>query len=177
VGLLPSLAEVLDTFPDRRFLINVKSNDPVEGERLAAALAARPPEQVHRLMAYGAEKPMTRLRELLPALRVLTRKGVEACLLRYAVVGWTGYLPQTCRDTVIGVPRDRAGWLWGWPHRFVARMQGAGTDVFVLGARRGPDASTGIDTVDALRSLGPDFAGGIGTDRIEVIGPAVAAGS
>jgi glycerophosphoryl diester phosphodiesterase len=41
VGLMPSLAEVLQTFPGRRLLINVKSNDPAEGEKLASASLCR----------------------------------------------------------------------------------------------------------------------------------------
>ena len=39
VGLMPSLDEVLDAFPGRRFLINIKSNDPAEGALLARASA------------------------------------------------------------------------------------------------------------------------------------------
>ena len=39
VGLMPSLDEVLYAFPDRRFVINVKSNDASEGEKLAAHMA------------------------------------------------------------------------------------------------------------------------------------------
>lgn len=38
VGLMPTLTEVLQAFPDRRFLINVKSNDPEEGTKLATVL-------------------------------------------------------------------------------------------------------------------------------------------
>ena len=42
VGLMPSLSEVLAAFPDQRLLINVKSHDRSEGEKLAAVLALRP---------------------------------------------------------------------------------------------------------------------------------------
>ncbi len=35
VGLMPAMDEVLAAFPDRRFLINIKSNDPHEGDLLA----------------------------------------------------------------------------------------------------------------------------------------------
>jgi glycerophosphoryl diester phosphodiesterase len=33
IGLMPTLREVLAAFPDRRFLINIKSDDPEEGRR------------------------------------------------------------------------------------------------------------------------------------------------
>ncbi len=43
---------------------------------------------------------------------------------RYAAYGWTGIVPDACRDTLIIVPSNYASFLWGWPHRFAARMQG-----------------------------------------------------
>lgn len=39
VRLMPSLDEVLARFPDRSFLIHVKSNDPKEEELLAQYLS------------------------------------------------------------------------------------------------------------------------------------------
>lgn len=38
-GLMPSLDEVLAAFPGKRFLVNIKSNDPQEGVKLAARSA------------------------------------------------------------------------------------------------------------------------------------------
>src|SRR5215475_7004019 len=38
IGLMPSLDEVLTAFPDKRFLIHIKSNDADEGEKLARRL-------------------------------------------------------------------------------------------------------------------------------------------
>ena len=38
VGLMPTLDEVLATFPGKRFVINIKSNDTSEGEKLATLL-------------------------------------------------------------------------------------------------------------------------------------------
>jgi glycerophosphoryl diester phosphodiesterase len=57
IGLMPSLDEVLQAFPGRSFLINIKSNDPSEGERLAAALGHLAPERRSQLMAYGGKGP------------------------------------------------------------------------------------------------------------------------
>src|SRR5690606_25007715 len=55
VGLMPSLGEVLAAFPARRFLVNVKSNDPAEGDRLAAFLAGLPAPSRQRIMVYGGD--------------------------------------------------------------------------------------------------------------------------
>ena len=58
VGMMPTLDEVLAKFPGRRFLINIKSKDPTEGEKLALRLAQLTPEERARLMAYGGTAPI-----------------------------------------------------------------------------------------------------------------------
>ena len=58
VGMMPSLDEVLDAFLDRRFLINIKSNDPDEGVALAKRLRRLPAERRARLMVYGGDAPI-----------------------------------------------------------------------------------------------------------------------
>src|SRR5438045_716421 len=45
IGMMPTLDEVLSTFPQARLLINVKSRDPSEGEKLAAVLNQFPAER------------------------------------------------------------------------------------------------------------------------------------
>ncbi|MEO8667093.1 MAG: glycerophosphodiester phosphodiesterase family protein, partial [Bauldia sp.] len=56
VDLMPTLGEVLEAFPDRRFLINIKGDEPNEGRRLAARLAALPAERQKPVMVYGGGK-------------------------------------------------------------------------------------------------------------------------
>ena len=71
---MPSLDDVLERFPDRRFLINIKSNDPEEGKQLAARLARLPDDQLKRLMAYGGDRPISELRARLPTLVVMSKQ-------------------------------------------------------------------------------------------------------
>ncbi|HUU24128.1 MAG TPA: glycerophosphodiester phosphodiesterase family protein [Methyloceanibacter sp.] len=171
-GLMPSLDEVLATFPDRDFLINVKSGDPEEGALLAARLAELYPAQRDRLMAYGDERPLSVLRAKTPDIRTLSKPSIKACLMRYIAYGWTGIVPGACKNKFIAVPINVAPWLWGWPDRFLNRMEDAGSRVFVQGDYHG-GWSTGIDTPEDLARLPEGYSGGILTDRIEVIAPAV----
>ena len=76
-------------------------------------------------------------------------RGVQ----RYAALGWSGTVPDACRDGLLAVPIDVAPWLWGWPHRFVARMQNAGTEVILLGPLGDSGFSAGIDTPDLLAQV------------------------
>ena len=62
---MPTLAEVLDAFPDRRFLINIKSDDPAEGEMLAERIGALPPDHQPLIMVYGGGKAIDAFRHKL----------------------------------------------------------------------------------------------------------------
>ena len=72
-GLMPSLDEVLRTFPGRSFLINIKSNDPSEGEKLAEALSHLAPGRRSQLMAYGGDRPIAALAHAMPDLKTMSR--------------------------------------------------------------------------------------------------------
>ena len=68
------------------------------------------------------------------------------------------------------MPINLAPWLWGWPGRFLDRMESIGTEVFVIGPYHGGDFSTGIDTDEDLERLPDGYSGGIMTNELEQIG-------
>lgn len=171
VGQMPSLDEVLAAFPGRRFLVNIKSNDPGEGHRLARFLQGLPAEQLGRLMVYGGDRPIATLKSEMPVVPAMSRESLKSCLLSYIGYGWTGLVPKACSNSVLFVPINVAPWLWGWPGRFLARMRGAGSHVFVVGPYHGGAFSTGIDTPEDVARLPPGYAGGVMTNEIEAIAP------
>lgn len=176
VGLMPSLDEVLAAFPGKRFLINIKSNDANEGALLAARLAHVSPERLELLMAYGGDQPIAALKERLPQLRTMSKATLKRCGYAYIGLGWSGYVPQACRTTLLLVPVNLAPYVWGWPGRFLDRMHDAGTEVFVAGAYASGDAgSSGVDSAEGYEALPDGYSGGIWTNRIDVIGPLVRA--
>lgn len=67
------------------------------------------------------------------------------------------------------VPVNVAPWPWGWPNRFLDRMETAGAAVFVLGPYAGGGFTTGLDTPDQLARLPAGYSGGIWTDEIESV--------
>lgn len=169
IGLMPSLREVLGYFPDRSFLIHIKSNDPQEGELMAAFLEALPGERLARLTVYGGNSPVAVLKERLPQLRVMSMTTLKRALLSYALLGWTGYVPAAIRDAQLHLPLKYARYLWGWPHRFLARMKAVDTRVIlVLGDGKW---SEGFDRAEDLQQLPAHYTGGIWTNRIDRIGP------
>ncbi|GLQ57362.1 glycerophosphodiester phosphodiesterase family protein [Devosia nitrariae] len=174
-GQLPELAEVFEALPDGRFLINFKSREMREGDMLAALVAANPDWRSNVWGAYGGDEPTYRAADLIDGLAVWSRRGLVDCLLQYEAIGWTGFMPQACRNTKVMVPLNVAPFLWGWPNLFIARLRDAGSEVILMGPYEAGDSGTaGIDTLDQLAQVPEDFSGYLWTNRIEVIGPAIA---
>lgn len=170
IGLMPSLDDVFKQFPDQALLIHVKSNDPTEGVMLAEYLSKLPAERRANLAVYGGDAPIATLHEHLPDMRVMSKATLKSCLLPYMAVGWTGYVPQACSQTQLHIPDKLAPVLWGWPTRFMERMDKQGTRV-ILVAGSG-DVSSGFDTLDDLKRIPDGFSGGIWTNRIDRISAA-----
>jgi glycerophosphoryl diester phosphodiesterase len=173
VGLMPTLDEVLAEFPDKRFLIHVKSRDAEEGRKLAARLATLSPGQRARLTVYGHDSALAGVHETLPDMRTLGRRSLMSCYGRYLAIGWSGHVPAACRNKILLVPSNLAWVLWGWPNRFLARMHRAGTEAFLLGPYTGGEFSTGIDWATDVGQLPEGYSGGIWTNRIGAIAPLV----
>jgi glycerophosphoryl diester phosphodiesterase len=174
VGLIPSLDDVLERFPDRRFLIDIKSNEPEDGEMLADFIAGLPEASRGLLMVHGGQRPLEAVTARFPGMRSINRQIFVRCLASYAGIGWTGIVPEACRARLVLVPLNVAPWLWGWPDRFLDRMEAAGSEVYLIGPmRRGQGFSEGIDDPALLERLPPGYSGGIWTDAIDLIAPAL----
>ena len=176
-GAMPTWAEVMEAFPHSRFLVNIKSNDPREG-RAAVEYARKRGYGTERIAFYGADRPMDEIRRAWPEMRTLSRGRLKDCLLTYIATGWSGYVPDACHNAIVYVPINYATLLWGWPARFVERLAAVGSEVYVVGPfGEQTIGTTGIDTMEQLSALPPDFNGGIVTDRIDVLGPALDRGA
>ena len=173
IGLMPTLAEVLEAFPQQRLLINVKSRDPSEGEKLAAELNKLAAERRAQIMVYGGDEPIEIVRTRTPDIRTISRATIKSCLLGYISYGWSGVVPTACRNAMVMLPINAAPWMWGWPDRFLDRMRAANSEVFVLGPYGGGEFSTGIDTQEQFARLPQNYSGGIWTNEIEAIAPLV----
>ncbi|ODT08996.1 MAG: glycerophosphodiester phosphodiesterase [Kaistia sp. SCN 65-12] len=172
VGLMPELKEVFAALPAQRFLVNFKSNEVREGDMLAELLAAHPQWRPAVWGAYGGDPPTYRAAELIDGLNVWSRKGLIDCLLQYEGLGWTGFVPDACRNTKVMLPINVAPFVWGWPNLFLERLRQAGSEVILLGPYSSGDPGTaGIDTPELLAQVPDNFTGYIWTNKIETIGP------
>nr|NIL99844.1 glycerophosphodiester phosphodiesterase [Acidobacteriota bacterium]NIM61921.1 glycerophosphodiester phosphodiesterase [Acidobacteriota bacterium]NIO58230.1 glycerophosphodiester phosphodiesterase [Acidobacteriota bacterium]NIQ29251.1 glycerophosphodiester phosphodiesterase [Acidobacteriota bacterium]NIQ83837.1 glycerophosphodiester phosphodiesterase [Acidobacteriota bacterium] len=71
VGLIPALEEVLTTFPDRYFILDVKGNDPSEAPKLAERITAL--DRTGGVGFVGGPRPVDWLHEVLPDVRTVNR--------------------------------------------------------------------------------------------------------
>ncbi len=176
VGMLPELSEVFAAFPDGRFIINYKSNEEREGDMLRAFIETHPQWADNVWGVYGGDAPTMRAKALLPDLKAWSRKGLMACLLQYEGYGWTGIVPPSCRGTVVMVPVNFAGWLWGWPNRFLERMKSVGSEVVLVGPyAAGDPGSAGVDTHEHAKLVPAGFPGLVWTNEIATIAPIMSA--
>ncbi|MBB2941104.1 glycerophosphoryl diester phosphodiesterase [Actinoplanes lutulentus] len=168
VGLMPDAPEVLDAFAGRELLIHLKNDNAADGEALAELLAERPHQQ---LTVYGEDTAVAAFHTALPGVRATSKAMMKNCLLRYESTGWTGHVPDACRNTQLHLPARYGRWLWGWPNRFANRMAEAGTRVILVAD--GGDYSAGFDTPETVNQIPENWPGGIWTNRIDVAAPLI----
>ena len=172
VGAMPMLEEVFDAFPDKRFLVNLKSNNRTEDEAFGDFMHAHPDWLNNVYGFYGGPRSVAGATGRLPGHIGFSRQSTKVCLKDYVLWGWTGRVPESCRNTKIMVPANYAGYLWGWPHKFTRRMRAAGSDVWLAGPYNGRSSgSVGINSPQDAAFIPDGFDGYIWTDRIERIGP------
>lgn len=168
VGLIPSFDEVIDANLGVSLMVNFKSRRAEEGVQMAEIIAS---QDVPVWAVYGGAPPMLEVRDRHPDIFAFNRATVLRCLQNYVLTGWSGRIPETCKNTVVIVPLNVGPFIWGWPHRFTQRMKSVGTDVVLFGDYDGRRLSVGIDDAATLARVPAGYDGYIWTDKIEVVGP------
>lgn len=159
VGAIPSIEEAMAAAGRTPLLYNFKSKDAGEADLLAAAVRAAERKTGNRGDAfYGSPAPVARIRQIFPDAWAFSKEEVEVCTRDYIALGWTGYVPQSCRNGTIFVQLDRQWAYWGWPNRMIARMEAHGTRIVVVGPQ--DDARpTGLDLPEQLGEIPASFNG------------------
>ena len=103
----------------------------------------------------------------------MSRPTLKDCAYRYLAYGWLGIVPESCRNNFIAVPVDLTWAVWGWPNRFMARMDRANVVILLAPPEGDADKEPYISNMAQLDAVPPEFSGVIVTDYIETIGPEV----
>jgi len=170
---LPSLEEAVAALPNTPILFNFKGSDPQQADLLAAALrTARRNVAERRDAFYGAPGPVARIGTHYPGALRFSKEGIKACTKDYMMFGWTGIVPDACRNGVIMVPLNYQWAFWGWPNRMIQRMNSVGARVIVIGPH-GPDQANGLTLPEQLGQIPSSFTGYVWVDDIWTVAPAL----
>ena len=174
IGQIPTVEEALRAFPDTPLLFNFKSKDPGEADQLFAILKAsgRDYEKVGDAF-YGGQDTVDRIRELAPGNWAFNTKGeAKKCTKEYVLFGWTGIVPESCRNRLIIIPNNYQWIFWGWPNRLIARMESVGARIIIMGPMEKGKSNEGLKTPEELRDIPDGYNGYIWTEDILAVGPA-----
>lgn len=123
------------------------------------------------ITVYGGDVPISVLKEELPNLRVMSMETIKSCIIPYIAAGWTGFIPNECKDAQLHIPEKYTPFLWGYPNKFLKRMENVNTRVILITGDG--KWSEGFDTKKDLKLLPDYYDGGLWTNRIDVIGPII----
>jgi glycerophosphoryl diester phosphodiesterase len=172
-GAMPSLAEVFEALPEGSFLVDLKENSRQEGALLAQAIGKLSEETRSRVTVFGRDEALDGFREVIAGIPTFSFRSIQTCLVAYLGYGWTGVVPSACRNVPLYVPINVAPFLWGWPNRFMDRIEATGSSIVVVGRFGSGAIAPGLDTIEDLERLPSDYNGGIWTNNVGLVSSAV----
>ena len=172
-GAIPALEEVLAAAGRTPLLFNFKSKNPAEADQLAAALKAANRDVQRRHDAfYGAQGPVDRIRQIYPKAWAFSMDEAKSCTKDYMKIGWSGFVPTSCRNGTIMIPLNYQWAFWGWPNRLQQRMAKVGARVIVIGPYGKGEDGTGLSLPEQLGKMPASFKGYIWVEDLWTVGPA-----
>ena len=165
VGQMPELDEILSRYVENDLLIHIKDGDEHTARLFSERLSQMDAERLGHIQCYGDEEAMRYIREHVPGLRVMSAESLKGSIIQYIAIGWTGIVPESLKGTQIHLPIEYAHLLWGWPARFMQRMDEVGTRVVLVKGVGG--YSQGFDTMSDLEEVPNGFSGYVWTNRID----------
>jgi len=65
-------------------------------------------------------------------MKALSAIIIKRAVIDYELIGWTGYIPKSMRNIELHMPIEYAKYLWGWPHKFIKRMDKVNTRMVIV---------------------------------------------
>jgi len=169
IGKMPSAKEVLHYFPQTAWLIHIKDGGMAAAKVLESYLLKLNGDWQKRVSVYDDETAVRYFRDNYVGVRTLTKSMLKTALIHYLLLGWTGYVPESIRSMEVHIPASYAWLLWGWPDKFLQRMDAVNTRVVLVKYVGG--WSDGFDSEMDLEALPRNYNGCIWTNRVDAIGP------
>ncbi|MDY7222336.1 glycerophosphodiester phosphodiesterase family protein [Halalkalibacterium halodurans] len=91
VGLIPTLEEILNNFPEERLLLHIQSRSTSDGERLANILESLSTEQLQTLIVTGSHATITYINERFPSVQIMTKEEYQEFSTPTDRSGWSTF--------------------------------------------------------------------------------------
>lgn len=169
IGLMVAIEDVFRAFPNKQFLINIKDGGEEIGQVLLRFMQTLTSSQIKKISVYGNDVALNLLKEQYPEMQVLSKARIKNALLSYMLIGWTGIIPKKIQNMDLHLPVRYAKLLWGWPDKFLHRMDKVHTRIVLVKYVNG--WSEGFNSESDLNLLPKNYTGSIWTERIDIIGP------
>jgi glycerophosphoryl diester phosphodiesterase len=162
IGLIPTLIEVLKTFPDRKLAINQKDKFTKTVQLVSQMLKEQSESQRQNIYFFSGAEQFTILQKEIPEVKriIPSRNEIKECSLNYLGMLFSGNLSESCNKNAFAVPANYLKYIPGWPSLFLSKAREAKLKVYV----------GDVDTPEDLKQLKGLPIDGIVTNKIEVIG-------
>ncbi|MEM7725512.1 MAG: glycerophosphodiester phosphodiesterase family protein [Cyanobacteria bacterium P01_A01_bin.45] len=163
VGLMPTFDEIIQEFPDKKFLIDQKDRFEKTIDLLANYLRKYSEEQRQNIYLFSEEKNYQLLKKQVPQVQKIfpTRKETKDCIPEYLTMLFSGEVSKSCNKYAFGVPTGYLKYIPGWSSNlFLTKAREAKLKVYV----------TEVDTKEDWEGIKDLPLDGIVTNRIELIG-------
>lgn len=163
IGKMKTLTEVLQKFPDKKFLIDNKNGNDLETAQLIVDTLSRfPGEHQQHLYLWCEDKAYDYIRRRIPLVtRLILPRNQQKTFFR-SYLWQLGFMdiPERYWGQGIGLPANYLKYIWGWPNRFLGKVYAADMRFYLY-----------ANNLDEIRKYGQVPFNGIITDHIEDVGP------
>jgi glycerophosphoryl diester phosphodiesterase len=162
IGKIKTLTEVLNKFPDKKFLIDNKNGNNLETAQLIVDTLTQFPEQQQKLLYLWCEDGSYEyIHSRMPLIQrlMLPRNQQMTFFKSYLFKLGFGGIPEKYKNQGIGLPVNYTKFIWGWPNRFLGQVYGADMRFYLY-----------VNTVEEINKYSEVAMNGIVTDHIELLG-------
>ncbi len=163
IGKIKTLSEVLQRFPDKKFLVDNKSGNNLQTAQLIVeALSQLSVEQQELIYLWCADKAFEYIKSRIPWSKrlLLTRKQAKKVFIPYLLKFGFGDLPGQYKNQGLGLPANYLWFVWGWPNRLLGKVYDADMRFYIY-----------VNNLEQAEEIAGTPINGIITDRIETLGP------
>ncbi len=134
IGAMPTLAQLLQQFPNTHFLLDQKDSSPQVTQALIRLITNRKLVDLGNICLQSTHERNGQFEQAFPgrACAWPDKQVMSRCYMDYLAQPFSAQAPGSCANKTLIVPDWISGRLaWGWPGTFVERMHAVGSRVLV----------------------------------------------